>query len=111
MTRINIRDYLHFPEENDCTCEFESNLDQKNEMQEAFMLYDKDGDGLIDTKDIGTVIRSLGQVLTVCEETDIVAQYAQEKCCKSINYSRCVFDSLLLPLPPPLSHSRLTPLF
>ena len=77
--RVNIRDYLHLPEKkSDFECA--SNQDRMDEFLEAFTLYDKNGDGLIDTKDIGTVIRSLGQVLTVCEETDIVAQFAQQNC-------------------------------
>lgn len=58
--------------------------DEKNECKEAFALYDRDKDGLISTKDLGTVLRALGRNLTVCEETDIVAQYALDNCCKKM---------------------------
>ncbi|KAK6633809.1 hypothetical protein RUM44_004416 [Polyplax serrata] len=72
---------MKFPEDTDDECSTLGSVqEQRDEMLEAFMLYDKDGDGLIDTRELGTVIRSLGQVLTVCEETDIVAQFAHEKC-------------------------------
>lgn len=33
------------------------------EFKEAFALFDKDGDGSITTKDLSSVMRSLGQVL------------------------------------------------
>jgi len=33
---------------------------QISQYQEAFSLFDKDGDGTIDTKELGTVMRSLG---------------------------------------------------
>ena len=32
-----------------------------SEFKEAFSLFDKDGDGTITTKELGTVMRSLGQ--------------------------------------------------
>jgi len=34
---------------------------QMEEFKEAFSLFDKDGDGHITTKELGTVMRSLGQ--------------------------------------------------
>ena len=35
--------------------------EQIAEFKEAFQIFDKDGDGLITTKELGTVMRSLGQ--------------------------------------------------
>uniref|UniRef100_A0A8C4SUL1 EF-hand domain-containing protein n=1 Tax=Erpetoichthys calabaricus TaxID=27687 RepID=A0A8C4SUL1_ERPCA len=34
------------------------------EIKEAFSLFDRDGDGTITTRELGTVIRSLGQTAT-----------------------------------------------
>ena len=42
------------------------------EFKEAFSLFDKDGDGTITTKELGTVIRSLGQNPTEAEVRDMV---------------------------------------
>ena len=55
--------------------------DERNEAKEVFTLYDADDDGLIATTDLGTVLRSLGWNLTVCEETDIIVQFALDNCC------------------------------
>ncbi|XVF20607.1 hypothetical protein REPUB_Repub12eG0015300 [Reevesia pubescens] len=47
--------------------------DQISEFKEAFSLFDKDGDGCITTKELGTVMRSLGHNPTeteLQEETD-----------------------------------------
>ncbi|CAM9293234.1 unnamed protein product [Rangifer tarandus platyrhynchus] len=38
--------------------------EQNAEFKEAFSLFDKDGDGTITTKESGTVMRSLGHVMT-----------------------------------------------
>jgi len=35
--------------------------EQIDEFKEAFSLFDKDGDGTITTKQLGTVLRSVGQ--------------------------------------------------
>jgi len=42
------------------------------EFKEAFSLFDKDGDGLITTKELGTVMRSLGQNSTEAELRDMI---------------------------------------
>ncbi|KAF9999863.1 hypothetical protein BGZ65_004844 [Modicella reniformis] len=42
------------------------------EFQEAFKLFDKDGDGKISVKELGTVMRSLGQKPTDAEVQDMI---------------------------------------
>lgn len=48
--------------------------EQIAEFQEAFSLFDKDGDGCITTKELGTVMRSLGQHPTEAEVAEIVKE-------------------------------------
>lgn len=49
----------------DCVCLL-------TEFKEAFSLFDKDGDGTITTKELGTVMRSLGQNPTEAELQDMI---------------------------------------
>ncbi|KAG0313599.1 Calmodulin [Dissophora globulifera] len=46
--------------------------DQMSEFKEAFTLFDKDGDGIISAKELGTVMRSLGQNPTDAELRDMI---------------------------------------
>lgn len=46
--------------------------EQLNEMREAFMLFDKDGDGTISSLELGSVMRSLGQKPTDDELKDMI---------------------------------------
>uniref|UniRef100_A0A2K6S4I3 EF-hand domain-containing protein n=1 Tax=Saimiri boliviensis boliviensis TaxID=39432 RepID=A0A2K6S4I3_SAIBB len=46
--------------------------EQVAEFKEAFSLFDKDGDGTITTKELGTVMGSLGQNPTEAELQDVI---------------------------------------
>ncbi|KAK5686923.1 Calmodulin [Elasticomyces elasticus] len=46
--------------------------EQVSEFKEAFSLFDKDGDGQITTKELGTVMRSLGQNPSESELQDMI---------------------------------------
>nr|KAF6272634.1 calmodulin 3 [Myotis myotis] len=50
--------------------------EQIAEFKEAFSLFDKDGDGTITTKELGTVMRSLGQNPTEAELQDMINEVA-----------------------------------
>ncbi|KAL6905688.1 hypothetical protein ACP4OV_003289 [Aristida adscensionis] len=48
--------------------------EQIKEFKEAFVLFDKDGDGTITTKELGTVMQSLGQSPTQAELEEMIAE-------------------------------------
>jgi len=52
--------------------------EQIAEFKEAFALFDKDGDGTITTKELGTVMRSLGQNPTEAELRDMIHEVDQD---------------------------------
>ncbi|VAI30019.1 unnamed protein product [Triticum turgidum subsp. durum] len=52
--------------------------EQIQEFREAFSLFDKDGDGTITTKELGTVMRSLGQHPTEEELKDFLGLVARQ---------------------------------
>lgn len=53
------------------------------EFKEAFSLFDKDGDGTITTKELGTVMRSLGQNPTEAELQDMINEVDADGKCKT----------------------------
>ena len=57
--------------------------EQIAEFKEAFSLFDKDGDGTITTKELGTVMRSLGQNPTEAELQDMINEV--RGCCDSFS--------------------------
>merc|ERR1719401_1086020 len=52
--------------------------EQIAEFKEAFSLFDKDGDGTVTTKELGTVMRSLGQNPTEAELQDMINEVDAE---------------------------------
>src|SRR6218665_3306374 len=72
------------------------------EFKEAFSLFDKDGDGTIKTKELGTVMRSLGQNPTEAELQDMINEVdADGKL--SVCLSVCLFACQSVCLPVSLS--------
>lgn len=53
--------------------------EQIAEFKEAFQIFDKDGDGLITTKELGTVMRSLGQNLSEEELKSMIEDVDTDK--------------------------------
>lgn len=53
--------------------------EQIGEFKEAFSLFDKDGDGCITSKELGTVMRSLGQNPTEAELQDMISEVDSDR--------------------------------
>ncbi len=70
--------------------------EQIAEFKEAFSLFDKDGDGTITTKELGTVMRSLGQNPTEAELQDMINEVLVQL------YSASGFEYCILNLCSPL---------
>lgn len=62
---------------------------QLHEFQECFQMFDKDGDGTIDTKELGAVMRSLGQFPDE-EEIEEMVDDADEDGSGSVNFQEFV---------------------
>ncbi len=74
-----------------------------SEFKEAFSLFDKDGDGTITTKELGTVMRSLGQNPTEAELQDMINEVDADGGWLSPNPTYPSLPSPSLPLPFPFS--------
>ena len=59
--------------------EGEFTKEQIDEFKEAFTVFDKDGDGTITVKELGTVMRSLEQNPTEAELQDIINEFDIER--------------------------------
>lgn len=55
---------------------YQLSQEQISEYKEAFSLFDENGDGTISTKELGTVMRSLGQNPTEAELSDMIREAA-----------------------------------
>ncbi|XP_053700934.1 calmodulin-like isoform X1 [Synchiropus splendidus] len=70
--------------------------EQIAEFKEAFSLFDKDGDGTITTKELGTVMRSLGQNPTEAELQDMINEVDADGKLASLNSFSHMFDAILI---------------
>merc|ERR1712032_88916 len=68
------------------------------EFKEAFSLFDKDGDGTITTKELGTVMRSLGQNPTEAELQDMINESKVDPSLVSTWWSRVMVLRLCMPV-------------
>ncbi|WJX59207.1 calmodulin-like 3 [Trifolium repens] len=66
--------------------------EQISEFKEAFSLFDKDGDGCITTKELGTVMRSLGQNPTEAELQDMINEMKDTDSEEELKEAFRVFD-------------------
>ena len=59
--------------------------EQLSEYKEAFKIFDKDGDGTIDIKELGTCMRSLGQDPSELELKNMISE-VDDDCNGTINF-------------------------
>lgn len=64
--------YFYTIDQNNFENSFNNCTQLFSEFKEAFSLFDKDGDGTICSKELGTVMRSLGQNPTEAELQDMI---------------------------------------
>ncbi len=65
-------------ESNQYNAFLKTDQEKVNQIREAFNVFDKDNDGFITLKELGTVMRSLGQNPTESELHDIIKQYDRD---------------------------------
>ena len=53
------------------------------DIKEAFLVFDKDGDGTVSTEELGEVMRSMGQNPTEKELLDMIAEVDVDGICKT----------------------------
>ena len=70
-----------------------SNPEEVEQYREAFSLFDKNGDGKVSTKELGTIMRSLGQNPSEAELKDIVANV--DKNGKNIFFCSKLFTAIV----------------
>uniref|UniRef100_A0A8C6D035 EF-hand domain-containing protein n=1 Tax=Moschus moschiferus TaxID=68415 RepID=A0A8C6D035_MOSMO len=68
--------------------------EQIAEFKEAFSLFDKDGDGTITGKELGTVMRSLGQNPTEAELQDMINEVDSRLQLWTYNHQHCCSRNL-----------------
>ena len=66
--------------------------EQIEEFREAFSLFDPDNKGYIQTKELGTVLRSLGIHATDEEKNEYIEKYDQEQ--EDNIYTRCILQNI-----------------
>ena len=78
-----------------------SNPEEVEQYREAFSLFDKNGDGKVSTKELGTIMRSLGQNPSEAELKDIVANVdkngkiftSNQSCLQPNTPNHCIFTN------------------
>ena len=67
-------------------CKHGLTKEQLSEYKEAFNMFDKDGDGTIDIKELGTCMRSLGQDPSELELQNMISEVDDDRS-GTINFS------------------------
>ena len=58
------------------------------DIKEAFLVFDKDGDGTVSTEELGEVMRSMGQNPTEKELLDMIAEVDVDGICKTSTWTQ-----------------------